>query len=96
MYVYFSFPLIFQSLIDHKIRVEEELSMSYTVCYLHVSESPAADEKLINLGLRIGGFFSDGGWYAKSEQVLLACKQLCLANNSTPQNWCRTLECCRK
>ncbi|KAF3422649.1 hypothetical protein E2986_10084 [Frieseomelitta varia] len=86
----------FQSLIDHGVRVEEELSISYTVCYLDVSENPAAEEKLINLGLRLGGFFSDAGWYAKSEQVLLACKQLCLANNSTPQNWCRTLECCRK
>ena len=95
-HIYFSFLLISQSLIDHGVRVEEELSISYTVCYLDVSENPAAEEKLINLGLRIGGFFSDAGWYAKSEQVLLACKQLCLANNSTPQNWCRTLECCRK
>ncbi|XP_071872684.1 protein interacting with APP tail-1 isoform X1 [Bombus fervidus] len=86
----------FQTLIDHKIQVEEELSMSYTVWYLHGTENAAADEKLINLGLRIGGFFSDGGWYANSKRVLLACKQLCLANNSTPQNWCRTLECCRK
>lgn len=81
---------ICQALIDHGIQVIEELAMSYCLGAREDVDNP---EKVINLGLRIGGFFSDGGWYAKSEQVLVACKELCLAHND---NWCRTLECYRK
>ncbi|CAL7941129.1 unnamed protein product [Xylocopa violacea] len=85
----------FQSLIDHGIRVEVELTSNYRACYLNC-ENQACEEKLINLGLRIGGFFADAGLYAKSAEVLLTCKQLCCENNSTPEKWCRTLECYRR
>ncbi|XP_034174951.1 protein interacting with APP tail-1 isoform X1 [Osmia lignaria lignaria] len=85
----------FQSLIDHGILFEEGLRISYKICHLHAYQNPVAEQKLINLGLRIGEFISDAGWYTKSEHVLLACKKLCVANNSTPEDWCRTLECYR-
>lgn len=61
-----------------------------------VRENPTAQDKTINLGLRLGGFLSDAGWYSESEEVLSACKELCIANNQTPEDWCRTLDCCHK
>lgn len=83
---------------DHKIRIAKHLVISYNMCCFQARESPLPQEghKLINLGLRLGGFLSDAGWYSESEEVLLTCKQLCLDHNRTPKDWCRTLECCHK
>ncbi|KAG7198690.1 hypothetical protein KM043_001688 [Ampulex compressa] len=86
----------FQALMDHGTRVGKELTISYNVCCLRVKEKPQAQDKVINLGLRLGSFLSDAGWYSESERVLLACKELCIADNETPENWCRTLNCCHK
>ncbi|XP_076168325.1 protein interacting with APP tail-1 isoform X2 [Ptiloglossa arizonensis] len=81
---------------DHGIRIGKELTIRYCLCCTHIVENPAARERTINLGLRLGGFLSEAGWYMESKQVLLDCQQLCLANNTTPENWCQTLECCRR
>ncbi|XP_043264373.1 amyloid protein-binding protein 2 isoform X1 [Colletes gigas] len=86
----------FQGLIDHGIRIEEELTIRYCLLCTFRSENPGVQEETINLGLRLGEFLSDAGWYMESKQVLLDCRQLCLANNTTPKNWCQTLECCRR
>ncbi|XP_053982753.1 amyloid protein-binding protein 2 isoform X2 [Hylaeus anthracinus] len=86
----------FQGLMDHRIRIGEELVIKYCLCCARLSENPAARKKMINLGLRLGGFLSDCGWYVESKRVLLECRQLCLENNTTPENWCQTLECCRR
>lgn len=85
----------FQGLIEDGVRIEIDLSCSYIACCLDNNDT-AAQEKLIELGLRLGRFLSDAGWYAKSEEILLACKNLCLENNSTPDKWYRTLECYRR
>ncbi|XP_017878965.1 amyloid protein-binding protein 2 isoform X2 [Ceratina calcarata] len=85
----------FQGLIEDGVRIEIDLSCSYIACCLD-NENTAAQDKLIELGLKLGRFLSDAGWYAKSEEILLACKNLCLANNSTPDQWYRTLECYRR
>ncbi|KAL0122087.1 hypothetical protein PUN28_007095 [Cardiocondyla obscurior] len=89
---------IFQAPMDHKIRIAKHLVISYNMCCFQARESQISQEihKLINLGLRLGGFLSDAGWYSESEEVLLTCKQLCLDHNQTPKDWCRTLECCHK
>ncbi|XP_011699990.1 PREDICTED: amyloid protein-binding protein 2 [Wasmannia auropunctata] len=87
---------IFQAPMDHKIRIAKHLVVSYNMYCFPVRESPTPQDKLINLGLRLGGFLSDAGWYSESEEVLLACKQLCMAHNQTPKDWCRTLDCCHK
>lgn len=81
---------------DHGTKVGKELAISYDVCCFRVRENPAEQDKMINLGLRLGGFLSDAGWYVESEQVLSTCRNLCIASNQTPQNWCRTLDCCHK
>lgn len=87
---------IFQALMDHRRIVKRELALSYTICSLDADESPDTQDKMINLGLKLSGFFSDAGWYSDSEQVLLTCTKLCLYNNTTPENLCRTLDCYHK
>ncbi|XP_012259269.2 amyloid protein-binding protein 2 [Athalia rosae] len=84
---------IFQALMDHDTRVDKELVREYEMRCLG---DPVTHRKVINLGLRLGGFLSDAGWYAKSQKVLLACKKLCTSARPNPQNWCRTLDCCHK
>ncbi|KAK2576022.1 hypothetical protein KPH14_007374 [Odynerus spinipes] len=86
----------FQALMDHGTMVGKELAISYDICCLCVKENHVAQDKAINLGLRLGAFLSDAGWYAESERVLLACKKLCIADEPTPENLCRILECCHK
>ncbi|XP_066596978.1 amyloid protein-binding protein 2 isoform X2 [Prorops nasuta] len=86
----------FQALMDHGTKVGHQLSINYNLQSLRVRENPQAKKKIINLGLRLGGFLSDAGWYRNSEMVLLPCKNLCLTDNQTPENWCRTLDCCYK
>lgn len=78
------------------MRISDKLTENYTKCYLKTNTDPEAQEKVINLGLRLGGFLSDAGWFAESEKILLACKKLCLAQPPNPINWCRTLDCCHK
>lgn len=78
------------------MRVCNELAISYDVCCLGVKVNKNAREKIINLGLKLGGFLSEAGWYVESERVLLACKELCVSDQETLQNWCLTLNCCHK
>ncbi|XP_051153214.1 amyloid protein-binding protein 2 [Leptopilina boulardi] len=87
---------IFQALMDHGMRVCNELAICYDVCCLGVRENKNAREKIINLGLKLGGFLSEAGWYVESERVLLACKELCVSEEENLQNWCLTLDCCHK
>lgn len=87
---------MFQALMDHGMRVCNELAISYDVCCLGVKVNKNAREKIINLGLKLGGFLSEAGWYVESERVLLACKELCVSDQETLQNWCLTLNCCHK
>lgn len=90
----------FQALMDHGTGVGEELAIRYILCCnmrcTAINKNPAALEKIISLGLRLGGFLNDAGWFSESEQVLLACKELCVWDNDTPEKWCRTLVCCQK
>lgn len=81
---------------DHKIRIAKHLVISYNMYCFQARESTLPQDKLINLGLRLGGFLSDAGWYSESEEVLLTCKQLCISHNRTTKDWCRTLDCCHK
>ncbi|XP_012529899.1 amyloid protein-binding protein 2 [Monomorium pharaonis] len=87
---------IFQAPMDHKIRIAENLVFEYNICCFDERKNSMPQDKLINLGLRLGGFLSDAGWYLESKKVLLTCKQLCLDHNRTPKDWCRTLDCCHK
>jgi hypothetical protein len=87
---------IYKALIDHGTKVGNELSFSYNICCLSNKDNLSAQERIINLGLSLGGFLSDAGWYLESEKVLLACKNVCLSSTQNPDSWCRTLDCCHK
>ncbi|EZA53347.1 hypothetical protein DMN91_004654 [Ooceraea biroi] len=90
---------IFQAPMEHGVRVGKQLVISYNMhCYQvrHPYQHPDAQDKIIHLGLRLGGFLSDAGWYSESQEVLLACKELCMTYNQTPKEWFRTLDCCHK
>lgn len=85
-----------KALMDHGTMVGKELAISYDICCIRVEENLAAHDKVINVGLRLGEFLSDAGWYTESERVLLACKKLSILDEPTPENLCRTLKCCCK
>lgn len=78
---------------DHGTMVGKELAISYDLCCIRVKKTIADHDKVINMGLRLGEFLSDAGWYKESEQVLLACMRLSFVDKRTPENLCRTLKC---
>ncbi|CAH2095854.1 unnamed protein product [Euphydryas editha] len=51
---------------------------------------------LIQLGLRLGGFLNEAGWYADAQRVLLRCRDLCQAQPQTTHYKRLTLECCHR
>ncbi|XP_046832826.1 amyloid protein-binding protein 2 isoform X2 [Vespa velutina] len=83
----------FQALMDHGTMVGKELAISYDLCCIRVKKILADHDKVINVGLRLGEFLSDAGWYKESEQVLLACMRLSFVDERTLENLCRTLKC---
>ncbi|XP_014608816.1 PREDICTED: amyloid protein-binding protein 2 isoform X1 [Polistes canadensis] len=86
----------FQALMDHGTMVGKELAIGYDICCIRAEEHIEAHDKVISVGLRLGGFLSDAGWYTESERVLLACKKLSIVDEPTLENLCRTLKCCCK
>lgn len=87
---------IFQTLMDHGTKIGNELSISYSSCCLEVLKKPQSHKNVINLGLKLGSFLSDAGWYLESEKVLIECRNLCLIDNDNTDNLCRILDCCHK
>ncbi|KAK7870966.1 hypothetical protein R5R35_012177 [Gryllus longicercus] len=85
----------FQSLMDHDSRVAQDLALSYQMRCVGLNGCQCK-ESTIDLGLRLGGFLSDAGWFAESERVLLACKELCQSTDPTGPNLRKLLECCHK
>ncbi|XP_069703847.1 amyloid protein-binding protein 2 [Periplaneta americana] len=86
----------FQALMDHGTRVAKDLVLAYgRKCSASLSY-PVARDSTIDLGLRLGGFLSDAGWFAESEKVLLACREICQCAEPTVKYWRKLLECCHK
>ena len=81
---------------EHGTKASEELANFYHKCCNSNKEKDASHERLITLGIRLGGFLIDAGWYAESEKVLLDCKDLCILGRPNPNTWCHTLDCCHK
>lgn len=81
---------------DHGTKIGNELAINYNVCCLGTRKKSQAKESIINLGLRLGSFLSDAGWYDESEKVLLACRDLCIMDCDNSDSWCQILDCCHK
>ncbi|XP_026289406.1 amyloid protein-binding protein 2 isoform X1 [Frankliniella occidentalis] len=86
----------FQSLMDHGTDISKELAVSYADKCMCSQMCPSLLESTIDLGLRLGAFLSDAGWFKDSESVLVHCRDLCLCARETPASLRRTLECYHK
>ncbi|KAK3084359.1 hypothetical protein FSP39_012164 [Pinctada imbricata] len=73
----------FQALMDHGVSVSDILADAYSS---QLTPSSCQDqikrERAIQLGLTLGGFLCDAGWFYASEKVYLACLNLCMMETS--------------
>ncbi|XP_052753468.1 amyloid protein-binding protein 2 isoform X3 [Galleria mellonella] len=84
----------FQAVIEHG---SNWLSTELATAYLSKCESNTGSrDPLIQLGLRLGGFLNEAGWYADAQRVLLQCRDLCQAQPQTTYYKRLTLECCHR
>lgn len=92
----------FQSLMNHGTCIAKELSLRFTrkcEAKLEHGTSEAALDSMIELGLRLGGFLSEAGWFQESERVLRASLELCydVKSDSCVNKYMRwSLECLHK
>ncbi|XP_049873684.1 amyloid protein-binding protein 2 [Pectinophora gossypiella] len=83
----------FQAVIEHGSKLSGELASGYLArCDAH----SRATDALIYLGLRLGGFLNEAGWYADAQRVLLRCREMCQAQPQTTYYKRLTLECCHR
>ncbi|CAD0201127.1 unnamed protein product [Chrysodeixis includens] len=82
----------FQAVIEHGSKLSTELATSY----LRKCDYGVGPDSLIHLGLRLGGFLNEAGWYADAQRVLLRCRDLCQAQPQTTHYKRLTLECCHR
>ncbi|XP_059052071.1 amyloid protein-binding protein 2 [Achroia grisella] len=84
----------FQAVIEHG---SNWLSTELATAYLSRCEAnKGSRDPLIQLGLRLGGFLNEAGWYADAQRVLLQCRELCQAQPQTTYYKRLTLECCHR
>ncbi|XP_013186951.2 amyloid protein-binding protein 2 [Amyelois transitella] len=88
-------PLLqcFQAVTEHCAKLSTELSSAYL---LRCDAASEPVDKLIHLGLRLGGFLNEAGWYADAQKVLLRVRDLCQARPQTTYYKRLTLECCHR
>lgn len=87
----------FQVLMKHGTGLAKELAKGYEIkCNLPDKSTSFLKNSAIDLGIRLGGFLSDAGWFAESGKVLECCKNLCLTLPDDIHSWRKTLECCHK
>ncbi|CAD6208397.1 GSCOCG00003404001-RA-CDS [Cotesia congregata] len=60
---------VFQALMDHGTKIDNELAISYNVCCLEIKKKSNCQANIIDLGLKLGSFLSDAGWYAESTKA---------------------------
>ncbi|CAG9786968.1 unnamed protein product [Diatraea saccharalis] len=83
----------FQAVIEHGTKLSAEVTSSY----LHMCDAgERTNNALIELGLRIGDFLNEAGWYADAQNVLLRCRDICQAQPQTTYYKRLTLECCHR
>ncbi|XP_034831741.1 amyloid protein-binding protein 2 [Maniola hyperantus] len=83
----------FQAVIEHGSKLSAELAGSYLA---RCDANSKSHNSLIQLGLRLGGFLNEAGWYADAQRVLLRCRDLCQAQPQTAHYKRLTLECCHR
>ncbi|XP_077509378.1 protein interacting with APP tail-1 [Amblyomma americanum] len=87
----------FQAVMDHGTQTAHLLAEAYhRRC---ASSSPnttlhyCSYEYVIPVGISLGNFLSDAGWFRESEKILLSCLSLCRKMDDY-KHWVSALECC--
>ncbi|RZF36597.1 hypothetical protein LSTR_LSTR010708 [Laodelphax striatellus] len=83
----------FQAVIDHGNHIHKSLTMNYSLRHTYEMQNKTG---FISLGIRLGGFLSEAGWFAESERVLSDCLEACLELPPSVEAWKYTLQCCHK
>lgn len=83
----------FQAVIEHGTKLSQEITRLYLV---KCDNEKLHRDYLIDLGLRLGSFLNEAGWYAQAESVLLRCRQLCQSATQTSHYKRLTLETCHR
>ncbi|XP_018325828.1 amyloid protein-binding protein 2 isoform X2 [Agrilus planipennis] len=83
----------FQSLIKRDSNIMYELIKGYAKLKLHPE---TINFKTIELGLQLGTFFNEGGWYSYAIQVLDYVEEMCRQMEQTTEVLCKLLECYQK
>jgi len=89
----------FQTLMDHGAQIARELSNTYRIrATHHQCAEVTLSEKItvVDLGISLGGFLNEAGWFHEGERVLSACLALCNTLPDQPPMWRKSLECCHK
>ncbi|XP_026331285.1 amyloid protein-binding protein 2-like, partial [Hyposmocoma kahamanoa] len=81
------------AVIEHGSKLSVELATAYLA---RCDASAHTMDYLIHLGLKLGGFLNEAGWYADAERVLLRVKDLCQSLPQTTYYKRLTLECCHR
>lgn len=85
-----------QALMRHGTGLAKELATAYDNRSNEPSMDPVTKDAVIDIGIKLGGFLSDAGWFSESIRVLTACKRLCLTLPECITSWRKSLECCHK
>ncbi|XP_078682230.1 amyloid protein-binding protein 2-like isoform X2 [Branchiostoma floridae x Branchiostoma belcheri] len=86
----------FQALMDHGVKVSTCLSDTFSRQCSYIQESEVSiRDKALQLGLALGSFMSEAGWYAEGEKIFLACLELCELVEDV-SHWLRGLEFCTR
>lgn len=81
----------FQTLLDNGFEVNKNLVESFTL-----KGKSEKSYNTIDLGLRIGGFFSEIGLYNDSATILKTVEGLCKESDQNVHTWRRMLDCYHK
>lgn len=86
----------FEAVMRHDKGLSKTLASAYAKRCNGEEMTLAEKENVIDLGIRLGGFLCDAGWFAESSRVLSCCKKVCLTSPENIDSWIKTLECCYK
>ncbi|XP_066995846.1 amyloid protein-binding protein 2 isoform X2 [Anabrus simplex] len=85
-----------QFLVEFGGGVPNSLAKGYENLCADLEDTQVQVDRLVETGLRLGGFLSDAGWFAESERILLACQEIFKWARKEGRIWLQILECCQK
>ena len=79
----------YQAILNHGTNISETIFKKFS----NQSEEPKHRPSLIDVGLRIGSLFNEGGWYPYSIKFLDVTEKMCLKEKETVDIFRKLLEC---